>query len=47
MDRISSVVDYSKMLGIIEMQAINFYKDGDWRWKNAVLMTLSQLSENI
>ena len=46
MDQLSSAVGYEKMLNTIWVQAESLYKVGDWRLKNAVLMTLSQLSED-
>jgi len=47
MDQLSSAVGYEKMLNTIWVQAESLYKVGDWRLKNAVLMTLSQLSEDL
>lgn len=35
------------MLTNIESKIANLYQNGDWRWKNAVLMCISQLSEDL
>jgi hypothetical protein len=36
-----------KMVEIVESKSINLYQNGDWRWKNAILMCFSQLTEGV
>lgn len=36
-----------KTIQIIESKACSYYNDGDWRFKAAVLMCFSQLSEEL
>lgn len=47
MDRLSLSVGYEKMVSIIEAKLMPQYQSGDWRWKNAILMCISQLSEDL
>lgn len=47
MDRLSLAIGYEKMITIIESKLLSQYQSGDWRWKNATLMCISQLSEDL
>lgn len=45
--RIGAITGYMKIIEIVQNKAYLYYKDGDWRWKNAVLMIVSVFSKEL
>lgn len=46
-NRVGKAFGFMKTINSVQRIACSYYKKGDWRRKNAILMCFSKLSENL